>query len=312
MSYHRARLFRGLAALSIAVASACGSSDSASSDDSSYDPGGPWGGGEESSGTGNGASFVSSGAGGASGGDDGAGGAAAVEEDVNIPAPAGAPDPYTRFAHLCGEGCTPGGNPSECSSPDGSSGTGTPAQVLHCQLALVDGDAIPSCRPAGRFGAGGPCHRGTDCASGLGCAAVDAEGGVCRQYCCGNVESCAPGTYCDERPMAESVIEGSPPVSIPVCVPAVNCELLNDSACPADQTCTIVREDGTTSCVVPGAGRADEPCPCAPGFVCSMLTNQCKQLCRIEESARDCGTGAKCQGGSRAYPPGFGVCVSAR
>ncbi|WP_437875827.1 hypothetical protein [Sorangium sp. So ce513] len=308
MSYRRARLFHRLAALSIAVASAC---ESASSDGSSDDWGGAWGGGEESSGTGTGPPFVGSG-GGRDDGGGGAGGAAAVEEDVNIPAPGAAPDPHTRFAHLCGEGCTPGGDPSECSSPDASSGTGAPTQPLHCQLALVDGDVIPSCGPAGRFGAGGPCHRGTDCASGLGCAAVDAEGGVCRQYCCGNVESCAPGTYCDERPMAESVTEGSAPVSIPVCVPAVNCELLNDSTCPAGQTCTIVREDGTTSCVAPGAGRADEACPCAPGFVCSMLTNQCKQLCRIDGSARDCGTGAKCQGGSRAYPPGFGVCVSTR
>ncbi|WP_438024745.1 hypothetical protein [Sorangium sp. So ce233] len=311
MSYQRALLLHGLAALSIAAVCACSMSDSAGSDgDAAEDPGGGAPGGEGSTGSGDSAPFVSAGAGG-SDGLSGGGGATAVEEDVNIPAPGGPPDPYTRFAHLCGDGCTPGGNPSECSSSEGGAGTGmSPAPMLHCQLALVDGDAIPSCRPVGRFDKGGPCHRGTDCTIGLGCAAVDGEGGVCRQYCCGNVESCAPGTYCDERPMAESILEGGAPVSIPVCVPAVNCELLNDSVCPAGQTCTIVREDGTTSCVAPGAGRADESCPCAPGFVCSMLTNQCKQLCRIDGSARDCGAGAKCQGGSRAYPPGFGVCVN--
>ncbi|WP_233562566.1 hypothetical protein [Sorangium cellulosum] len=310
MSYQRALLLPGLAALSIAAASACGSADSAAtdSDAAEYTGGAP--GGEGATGAGDIGAVVSVGAGG-SDGLSGGGGATAVEEDVNIPAPGGPPDPYTRFAHLCGEGCTPGGNPSECSSSEGGSGTGmSPVQRLHCQLALVDGDAMPSCQPVGRFDRGGPCHRGTDCTIGLGCAAADGEGGVCRQYCCGNVESCAPGTYCDERPMAESILEGGAPVSIPVCVPAVNCELLNDSVCPAGQTCTIVREDGTTSCVAPGAGRAGESCPCAPGFVCSMLTNQCKQLCRIDGSARDCGSGAKCQGGSGAYPPGFGVCVS--
>lgn len=303
MSPSRALLFCCLAAIPIAVSSACGMADADSGGDAAWisedDDGGV-----VSAGSGGTPPSVSS----------GAGGGGAVEEDFNIPAPTGAPDPYTRFAHLCGEGCTPGGDPTECSSSGGadssSSTGGTSTQTLHCQLTLVDGKATPGCGPVGRFGAGGPCHRGSDCAFGLGCAALDGEGGVCRQYCCGNVESCAPGTYCDERPMAESVVEGSDPVPIPVCVPAVNCELLNDSACPAGLTCTIVREDGTTSCVAPGVGRADEVCPCAPGFVCSMLTNQCKQLCRVDGGAQDCGTNAKCQGGSAVYPAGFGVCVS--
>ncbi|WP_437305252.1 hypothetical protein [Sorangium sp. So ce388] len=303
MNRSRSLLFCCFAAISIAAASACGMADADSGGD-----GAAWiseddNGGVVSAGSGGTPPFVTSG-----------GGGGAVEEDFNIPAPTGAPDPYTRFAHLCGEGCTPGGDPTECSSSgsaDSSSSTGgSSAQTLHCQLTLVDGEATPGCGPVGRFAAGGPCHRGSDCAFGLGCAALDGEGGVCRQYCCGNVESCAPGTYCDERPMAESVVEGSDPVPIPVCVPAVNCELLNDSACPAGLTCTIVREDGTTSCVAPGVGRADEVCPCAPGFVCSMLTNQCKQLCRVDGGAQDCGTNAKCQGGSAVYPAGFGVCVS--
>lgn len=279
MSFPRALLVYGLAAISAFAVSACGMSGDDSAGGTPPQAGGGGGG---------------------------------VDESVDIPGPTTSPDPYTRFAHLCGDGCTPGGDPTECSSSggDGSGTGGTTAQPLHCQLVLGEGDAIPSCRPVGRYAAGGPCHRGMDCAAGLGCAAADGQGGVCRQYCCGNVESCAPGTYCDERSMAESLAEGNTPVSIPVCVPATSCELLDDSVCPAGLTCTIVREDGTTSCVVPGDGRADDPCPCAPGFVCSMLTNQCKQLCRIDGRSQDCGTNAKCQGGSTVYPPGFGVCVS--
>ncbi len=184
-----------------------------------------------------------------------------------------------------------------------------PMRPLECKLSQEAGVTAPSCLPTGAFGAGGPCHTSTDCGAGLGCAAAEEQGGVCRQYCCGSVESCAQGTYCDTRWMAESVSEGSTPVEIPVCVPALNCELLNDNACPAGRTCTIVREDGTTSCVEPGTGKARERCPCAPGFVCSMLTDECKRLCRIDRGAQDCGVDAKCQGGSMAYPAGFGVCV---
>ncbi|WP_437588412.1 hypothetical protein [Sorangium sp. So ce1000] len=306
MSSHHARLLSGLVATSILALSACSMGDFASEADGDSGPTfGSVGSGGMSASAG-GAPPPTSGAGGGGGG--------AVTEDVNIPASPEAQDPYTRFAYLCGDGCTPGGDPTECSSDSGA-GTGTgaglpSAQMLHCQLVLDDGDAIPICRQVGRFDAGGPCHSAADCAAGLGCVAADGQGGVCRQYCCGHVESCAAGTYCDEQPMAESVAGGSAPVPIPVCLPATNCELLNDSVCPTGLTCTIVRDDGTTSCVVPGEGRADDHCPCAPGFVCSMLTNRCKQLCRIDSRAQDCGAGAKCQGGSAIYPAGFGVCVS--
>lgn len=215
----------------------------------------------------------------------------------------------TRFAELCGTGCTPGGDPAECADKEDTAPVSTPAQPLHCQLVLESGVARPRCQPAGTFPVGGPCQTAADCAAGLGCEAVDGQGGICRQYCCSNFAPCAPGTYCESRPMADSAGTEERSPKIPVCVPATNCELLNDSTCPAGLTCTIVREDGTTSCVEPGLGRAKSPCPCAPGYVCSMLTYECKKLCRIESAEQDCGAGARCQGGSMAYPAGFGVCV---
>ncbi|WP_437673683.1 hypothetical protein [Sorangium sp. So ce131] len=298
MSARYLLLVPGLAAVLFVVLTACGSEDDAAySDESAVWGDGGWG----SAGTGDYSSF-SSGAG---------GGGGVVEGDINIPAGAdNEKDPSTRFAHLCGSGeCTPGGDPGECESSGGTGSGASSAPTAHCQLTLTGSGVEPSCLPAGHFGAGDPCQTGADCKPGLGCAVVGGRGGVCREYCCSNTESCAPGTYCDAQRMAESADEGPDAPRIPVCVPAENCELLNDSTCAAGLTCTIVRDDGTTSCVEPGPGRADEPCPCAPGFVCSRLTDSCKQLCRIDGGTSDCGVGAKCQGGSAVYPPGFGVCV---
>jgi hypothetical protein len=100
-------------------------------------------------------------------------------------------------------------------------------------------------------------------------------------------------------------------IPIPLCIPADNCELLTD-ACGPELTCTIVRIDGTTSCRPPGTGVAGEPCgedyTCAPGFVCSLLNNECKKLCHLGEDAADCGQNAICQGGSMGLPAGFGIC----
>lgn len=222
----------------------------------------------------------------------------------------GIADPYAHFASLCGDGCKPGGDAAECNREGSSGAGGSIDPSLSCRLVPKDGVVSAQCLPAGAFTAGGPCQTSADCAAGLGCEATLPQGGVCRQYCCGNVEACVSGTFCDARPMAESVGEGADALAIPVCVPAVNCELLNDRACPAGLTCTIVRGDGTTSCIVPGVSEAREECPCAPGFVCSMLTNECKKLCHvIDNGLQECGVSGSCQGGSMGYPAGFGVCV---
>jgi len=84
--------------------------------------------------------------------------------------------------------------------------------------------------------------------------------------------------------------------------------LLDDSTCPEGETCTIVRVDGTTSCVTPGSGELGQPCPCAAGYVCSTGANQCLKLCKIAEP--DCPANHTCQGGSTGYPEGFGICIA--
>ncbi|EYF06478.1 hypothetical protein [Chondromyces apiculatus] len=243
----------------------------------------------------------------------GAGGSGGEGGSVNLGTGETSPDPYQRFAHLCGGECKPG-DPEACASSDdggegGSGGAGgsdpdTGTSVTACQL--VPGDASRAegaCGATGAFAAGEPCESAADCAPGLGCAATGGMAGTCREYCCGNVEACASGTFCAEQTMQEDTA-----VPIPVCVPATGCTLLTES-CGPGQTCTIVRADGTTSCVPIGAGGVGDECPCGDGFVCSMLTNQCKKLCRLGESAADCGANATCQGGSMGFPTGYGVCI---
>jgi len=236
-----------------------------------------------------------------SGGDDG-------DASIDIgPGGQPAPDPYYRYTELCGEGCKPGGDPDGCrQQEDGAGGGGgaSGAEITACQLVPGQNDnAEPHCGVAGSFDATGPCDTVASCMSGFGCAATPEGTGACRQYCCGHVEDCAQNTYCAPQPMNEDT-----DVQIPVCMPADKCTLLTD-ACGEGRTCSIVRADGTTSCVEPGMGQEGDACPCAAGFVCSLLTNQCKKLCHLDEDAADCGPDAKCQGGSMGFPPGFGICV---
>lgn len=214
---------------------------------------------------------------------------------IVIEPPTGQFDPSPNpLADLCSaDACAVGGDDAAC------------AETEACQLKPADGTAIAACGPAGKSGDGFVCMTAQDCTAGMGCAATPNGGGVCRSYCCGDPEDCPTKTYCAAEPMAEDAEN----VAIPVCIPATVCQLLTDGACKDGLTCAIVRDDGTTSCIPPGPGQLNEPCPCADGFVCSKLTNQCKKLCHIGKDAEDCGGSGACQAGSSGFPEGFGVCV---
>jgi hypothetical protein len=206
-------------------------------------------------------------------------------------------DPAAPYAGLCGDGVCKPGDEAKCQAgQDGGGGDGS----LSCKLLPEGGVVVATCATNGPMEITQPCQTSADCAAGLGCA----SGNTCRPYCCGDVELCPVSTYCAPIAMAED--PNAPPAAVPMCIAATNCTLLTDGACPVDQTCTIVREDGTTSCVVPGTGESCEPCDCAAGYVCSKATNQCRKLCRIDKD--DC-PGGYCQAGSMNYPQGFGVCV---
>lgn len=206
-------------------------------------------------------------------------------------------------AALCLKGeCSIHESPNTCAPQNGGEQA--------CGLANEGKTVVAQCMPVGAFNEGEVCMTQGDCGAGLGCA-VDPNGNaLCRSYCCGDAELCPKNTFCDAQMM--KLGDASPSsAAMPVCIPASNCELLNDvDSCDPGLTCTIVRQDGTTSCVVPGAGKLNEACPCAAGFICSKLLGTCLKLCRIGQDNIDCGPNASCQAGSNAYyPAGIGTCV---
>ena len=174
-----------------------------------------------------------------------------------------------------------------------------------------------SCALAGSGGENAPCLTARDCQAGLACVSNQGAG-LCQKYCCQDANECEQGSYCAERPMRDSISNasstGSDTLMIPVCVHAENCDLGTPYPCPAGRECAcksgtaclVVRADGTTTCAVPGAGKAGESCPCAWGHVCSAATNECLQLCYTRDSDT-CGSG-RCQAASE-LPEGWGVCV---
>jgi hypothetical protein len=211
-----------------------------------------------------------------------------------------APGSTSSSSSTSGSGGNPGTGGDSSSATGGEGDAGVPV-TLTCKLAPISGAAVPGCTPAGELAAGDPCQTAVDCGVGLGCVATP-SGGHCRPYCCGPVEGCPVDTYCAPVPMAEAAVK------IPVCLAVKHCKPLDDSTCSDGQTCTIVRDDGTTSCVDPGDGSRGDLCPCTAGHVCSKITNTCLKLCHIGNDTADCGAGS-CQGGVMGYPDGIGICV---
>lgn len=230
---------------------------------------------------------------------------------------ASSPQPLV-YTPYCGDACLPGtgvhescaaGGMGGAGGAGGAGGGGGGSTSDDCKLEF-DGQVVNGvCSVSGTQAAGAPCLSAADCLPGHGCV----DPGECRPYCCGDLEACpsepdtVPTTYCELRTMA---VMGTPVIgaTIPVCVPVTPCELLNDASCGMGLTCTIVRNDGSTSCVVPGTGEDGDPCPCAPGHLCSTGSNTCKQLCRV--GMDDCPPSApSCQGGVTT-PMGFGICVA--
>ena len=248
---------------------------------------------------------------GANGGWTGEGGG-----DAGIDANLGDADPDSgplTYSSLCGDGCLPTTDPDAgtCGGGAGGAGGGGAPEPSGCVLAYdANSDSVQgSCGPVGTLPEGSPCLSTTDCAPGLGCVGFGA--GACRPYCCGDLEACAPGTYCSPEPLVSVSANGpngGTDVLIPVCVLATQCTLLDDTTCTDGLTCTIVRVDGTTSCVEPGSGLLGEHCPCAAGFVCATGIDQCMKLCKIGQP-EGCPASYTCQGGAVTYPEGFGVCV---
>jgi hypothetical protein len=260
------------------------------------------------------ASAGGTGSGGGGAGDVVGTGVGGVESDATVPDTQPDVQPPS-FADLCGEGpCLPGDVDACAGGIEGGRFRGL--ATLGCHVVVdEEGNPASACELAGTGAIDAPCQTSGDCQPGSSCIptenARDTSAGVCRPYCCGDVEECPTAdseigaSYCAPRTRVED-----PETEVPVCVAVTPCGLLDDDgACPPSTTCSVVRNDGTTSCVIPGDGLLCEPCPCAEGFVCAVHTGLCQKLCRTDGSDDECGTVGFCQGGSSGYPPGFGVCV---
>jgi hypothetical protein len=210
-------------------------------------------------------------------------------------------------------------------SMTGAAGSGvTPASFFGCQVQRTGDTREPVVSKCGVVGLGGsnaPCLTSSDCQAGFGCVG-DQTAGLCQRYCCSDATTCDTDTYCAERPLRDAVTNApsgvaANPLLIPVCVPAENCDLSTpypctagtQCACKAGTACLVVRNDGTTTCAVPGKGKAGDPCPCAWDHVCSVTAKQCLKLCPTS-GASGCDSTGKCQsvGG---LPDGWGVCIGA-
>ena len=208
----------------------------------------------------------------------------------------------TSFGNQCGGNCMTGDKSISCTTPTNPDNPPSTS----CQITATADGPVAECRVPGTSQDGDPCESAADCAATLGCVRMDSNVAVCRPYCCGDIEACAEGTYCTLGAMAEDNLHPTP-IQIPVCIPAIDCTLLDDTVCPDGRTCTLVRADGTTSCVEPGSGKEGGGCPCAAGHVCVLSSNTCRALCRVGGS--DCPSDMLCQGGSAGFPDGIGLCV---
>ena len=243
------------------------------------------------------------------------------------------PGQTSEMAEFCGlaeSACVPdvpdsceaigAGAPRSSDTSAGAAGQGGAddgsAAPAACRVQLLAGVTRSNCDDsAGEGQTGDPCLLPRDCASGLTCVEEDGVA-ECRPYCCSDPEICPTNTYCDLRPTSTGpATTGYERLRVPVCVAAQACRFDDPYPCPPDTTCScptglacaVVRPDGTTACVTPGTGGDGEPCPCAPGHVCSAASETCLKVCRIGGQDGECGMG-QCQSSS-SLPEEWGVCV---
>jgi hypothetical protein len=135
------------------------------------------------------------------------------------------------------------------------------------------------------------CSQSTDCSPGWECVSE----GTCRHYCCSGNSSCSDNQFCDVQPTAQY-----PNIIVPVCVAEMPCTLIDIDGCPTGEQCSVVKEDGTTSCVAIGPQGDGQSCDlehCAHGYVCLGPTGsrQCAPLC-YTASVGSCTNGRTCVG----------------
>jgi hypothetical protein len=200
-------------------------------------------------------------------------------------------------------------------APEAASGAGAYIEVsLGCHVTPAEPSpdtspgstsVSPVCLPGGQGVDGFPCKGPDDCAPAYEC--VGATTPTCQRYCCGGNDACVSLQFCDIQPTALS-----PATKVPVCMPMQPCTLLDNLSCPSGETCAVVRDDGSTSCVAIGEAVRGQSCEtdhCASGLVClgTPGTRSCYTLCHTSKT--ECSSPQKCQGGLPLFPdPDVGIC----
>jgi hypothetical protein len=188
--------------------------------------------------------------------------------------------------------------------------------------ASDDGGAIPEvpsachvvangqkCEAPGTGGDGAQCLTSTDCAPSFECVGSP---GQCRHYCCGGNATCdgassvtTSASFCDVQTTAVGNI------NVPVCEPISSCALL--TPCPTQgQTCAIVKDDGTTSCVAIGPVGVGGDCDvyhCAAELTClgAVGSRTCYQLCQVDSPV--CPSGTTCTSSAQLFAnANVGIC----
>jgi hypothetical protein len=212
------------------------------------------------------------------------------------------------------------GNQRVC-EPDTSNGCASPDPDAGIYDPWDAGDAEPStachvsanaqaCSPSGSGGDGAQCQTSADCTNSFECVGSP---GVCRHYCCGGNAACDSAsdqttaeTFCDVQPTASGGL------NVPVCEPISNCALL--SPCPVKgDTCAIVKDDGTTSCISIGPQIVGQSCDvyhCAAGLTClgTAGSRSCFALCEVD-STTACPTGKTCTSSAQLFTnANIGIC----
>jgi len=207
-------------------------------------------------------------------------------------------------------------------APDGgafNAAAGYDNAALACRVVATAPDATgaaqaPACSPAGNAGDGSWCKSSNECQAGFDCVGA----GTCQHYCCSGNTECGPelpvavaNEFCDIQATTQTT-----GVEIPVCMPIHppgGCQLLDADACPTTETCSVVRDDGSTSCVAIGGAEAGQPCDkdhCAASLVClgTLGSRTCYQLCETQTGSQ-CSTAQQCKGGLPLFPdPTIGIC----
>lgn len=159
-------------------------------------------------------------------------------------------------------------------SDGGVADSGSHDLACHVRASASDGGTTigPTCLPAGRKVDGEGCLRATDCAASYECVGSP---GVCRHYCCDG--RCGdPREFCDIETDVDSL-------KVPVCALVHPCKPLTMD-CPTGETCSIVTDDGTTSCVPQGPAKVAESCEetnCGLDLTClgAFGSRKCFKLC---------------------------------